>query len=195
MARHPWIIIISYSYFINSYITARGPTVRSPSAYGCDYEDPRCGVFVIAKHPAGHIDVGEILATGDYNATSQNWPAGTPTAASAFANGAFFMQMAASPDGKSGLSVVECTLPGGTLSSAPLDEGYTIQTMVFDEGRGSLVAIVSKEPPVTAREPSSAGILAGGVGASAAHSIWTHQLCQHNNRKTLCSVGTVCFVD
>jgi hypothetical protein len=35
-----------------------------PSYYGCDYEDPRCGVFVIAKHPGGYLDAGEVLASG-----------------------------------------------------------------------------------------------------------------------------------
>ena len=34
-----------------------------PSLYGCDYEDPRCGVHVVADHGT-YINVGEILATG-----------------------------------------------------------------------------------------------------------------------------------
>ena len=91
---------------------------------------------MIAKHPEGYLDVGEILATGDYTAASRHWPSdnGTPTAASAFANGAFFMQMAAATaDGGSAMSIVACTLPGGEVTSAPLDDGYTIETMEFDQ--------------------------------------------------------------
>ena len=41
----------------------------------------------------------------------------------------------ASDGGKSSVAmrIVACTLPGGELSSAPLDGGYTIETMEFDE--------------------------------------------------------------
>ena len=34
-----------------------------PSLYGCDVENPKCGVHVIADH-GSYLDVGEILATG-----------------------------------------------------------------------------------------------------------------------------------
>jgi hypothetical protein len=64
------------------------------------------------------------------------------------------MQMVAA-DGESGLSLVQCTLPDGALSSAPLDAGYTIQAMAFDEGRDTLVAIVTNEVAASERSKSA----------------------------------------
>ena len=130
-----------------------------PSIFGCDYESPNCGVWVLAAHgdpdardQGGYrLDVGEILHTGLYNVTSPPFPAGNPTKASAYnwdagnprANppdpAAFFLQMEAL-DGS--LQIVRCSLPDGEVVSTPLDPGYKIVAMEF--ARGGLAAVFTK---------------------------------------------------
>lgn len=121
-----------------------------PSAFGCDYEDPRCGVYVVADHGT-HLDVGEVLGSGEYNVSSKPFPLGTATGVTAFNQniGAFYVQMEVekAANGGTSLVLVTCTLPSGELSSAAVANGYRAVALEFSEARSTLAGVFTADPP------------------------------------------------
>lgn len=120
-----------------------------PSSHGCDYEDPRCGVYILADH-GDHMDVGEILSTGDYNVTSARFPDGVLTGVSAFNKNVgtfFFLQMETNATSAApGYRLVACTLPDGTLTSVDVDPRYRVLALEFDQQRSTLVGVFERLP-------------------------------------------------
>lgn len=74
--------------------------------------------------------------------TSRHFPTGTATGVSAYNQnvGAFYVPMMTA----TGLVLVQCVLPSGDITSAPIDIEFKILALEFDEQRDKLVGIVEK---------------------------------------------------